>query len=83
MEQPESPNRVRSSEIVRHPLPDKTAEQHLKGIFLHLQRAERLPEPERTKQLKRMIAVALDDLHWVKMPNAKLTDAGTKDHEST
>ena len=47
----------------------KTAEQHLKGIFQKLDAAEKLQEPERTNQLRRMIKIALDDLEWVKMPN--------------
>lgn len=49
----------------------KTPEQHLKGIFQKLDAAEKLQEPERTNQLRRMIKIALDDLEWVKMPNVR------------
>ena len=74
MSKPKTPNRVRSSELVRHPSECKTGVQHIKGIFLRLDEAERLPEPERTKQLKRMIAVALEEVANVRMPNDKLSD---------
>jgi hypothetical protein len=45
-----------------------TPEQQLKRIFLHLEMTEKLPEPTRTKHLRRLIETALDDLSHVKMP---------------
>lgn len=58
-----------------------TPEQHLKGIFLKLDAAEKLQEPQRTEQLREMVRVALRDLEHVEMPeteqpNAKLKRGG-------
>ena len=49
-----------------------TPEQHLKGIFVNLDMAEKQKEPERTRQLRRMISIALKDLQHVQyVPNRK------------
>lgn len=48
-----------------------TPEQHLKRIFLKLDAVEKLKEPQRTEQLRKMIRVALRDLERVEMPEAE------------
>lgn len=53
-----------------------TPEQHLKGIFLKLDAAEKLPEPQRTDQLRKMIHVALRDLEHVEIPEAEQPNGG-------
>ena len=52
-----------------------TPEQHLKAIFLHLDSAEKEPEPERTQQLRQMIDIALSELRHITLPNGKVSDA--------
>lgn len=59
-----------------------TPEQHLKGIFLKLDAAEKLKEPQRTEQLRKMIRVALLDLEHVEMPDAEQPNDGTERPEA-
>lgn len=63
-------------EPCKHGWPQQpTPEQRLKGIFQRLDEAEKLPEPQRTNQLRKMLQVALRDLEHVKMPEAEQPNA--------
>ena len=55
-----------------------TPEQHLKGIFLNLYKAERLREPERTETLRKMIRTGLDIVSHVRMPEENAQESKKK-----
>ena len=50
-----------------------TWDQQLKDIFLALDEAEKLPEPKRSLELRRIIDAGLEVLEGVKMPAEKGT----------
>ena len=49
-----------------------TPDQRLRDIFLHLDWAEKLPEPMRTEKLRAMIGVGLRDTAHIEMPNSMI-----------